>query len=272
MIIGAGSRFEFTPKEGIVHVTTLIISAAMALALAAPAAAQSQDVDLTGADGTNLKATYMSPGRPGPAMLLVHQCNMDRTSWSGIASQLVDAGVHVLALDLRGFGDSGGQSLRESGFPAFMQKSPGDVDVAFDYLASQSGVDGMRVAAGGASCGAMLTADLAPAGEGADAPVRAAERRRRREHGVVAGARGVRRRGDGRYGDWPTRYGVRSTAPAIRAPPRRSTTAPSTGCRCSRTWRRRRRSRCSPPRRRADKNPDLEPALVSWLKGELLSN
>ena len=96
------------------RVTTLIFAAALALAV--PAAAQSQDVDLTGADGTNLRATYLSPGQPGPAMLLVHQCNMDRTSWSGIASQLVDAGVHVLTLDLRGFGDSGGAPLRETGF------------------------------------------------------------------------------------------------------------------------------------------------------------
>ena len=71
----------------------------------------------TSADGTALKATYMSPGQPGPAMLLVHQCNMDRTSWSGIASQLVDAGVHVLTLDLRGFGDSGGPPLARDRLP-----------------------------------------------------------------------------------------------------------------------------------------------------------
>ena len=131
------------------------------LMASAPAAAQSLDVDLTSADGTALKATYMSPGQPGPAMLLVHQCNMDRTSWSGIASQLVAAGVHVLTLDLRGFGDSGGPPLRDIGFQTFMQHAPGDVDVAFDYLVGQEGVDAERVAAGGASCGAMLTADLA---------------------------------------------------------------------------------------------------------------
>ena len=89
----------------------------------------------------------MSPGQPGPAMLLVHQCNMDRTSWSGIAAQLVDAGVHVLTLDLRGFGDSGGPPMRELGFQTFMQHAPGDVDVAFDYLAGQEGVDAERVGA-----------------------------------------------------------------------------------------------------------------------------
>ncbi len=143
--------------------TTSVLAAAAFLALAAlPAAAGSMDVDLKAADGTMLKATYMSPGKPGPAMLLIHQCNMDRKSWSGIASQLVDAGVHVLTMDLRGFGESGGAGIREAGgFPPFLQTASGDVDMAFDYLVKQDGVDASRVAAGGASCGAMLTADLA---------------------------------------------------------------------------------------------------------------
>ena len=124
--------------------------------------AGSMDIDLVAADGTKLKATYMSPGRPGPGMLLVHQCNMDRSSWSGIASQLVDAGVHVLALDLRGFGDSEGEGMGGAGgFGGFLQVSQGDVDLAYDYLLGQSGVDSAHVAAGGASCGAMLTAELA---------------------------------------------------------------------------------------------------------------
>ena len=143
--------------------TTSVLAAAAFLALAAlPAAAGSMDVDLEAADGTMLKATYMSPGKPGPAMLLIHQCNMDRKSWSGIASQLVDAGVHVLTMDLRGFGESGGAGIREAGgFPPFLRTASGDVDMAFDYLVKQDGVDASRVAAGGASCGAMLTADLA---------------------------------------------------------------------------------------------------------------
>ncbi len=91
--------------------TVLIGMAIIGLAVVAPAAAQSTDVDLTASDKVNLKATYSSPGRPGPGMLLIHQCNMDRTSWSGMTAALVDAGVHVLTLDLRGFGDSGGEGM-----------------------------------------------------------------------------------------------------------------------------------------------------------------
>ena len=125
-----------------------------------PVLAESIVVDLQTSDGVNLKASYTSPGRTGPAMLLIHQCNMDRSSWDAISSDLVAGGIHVLALDLRGFGESGGEGL-SSGFPPFLRKSASDADLAFDYLISQSDVDAARVGVGGASCGGMISADLA---------------------------------------------------------------------------------------------------------------
>ncbi|GIS70129.1 MAG: hypothetical protein CM1200mP9_09500 [Gammaproteobacteria bacterium] len=42
------------------------------------ASAESRVVSLQASDGVNLKASYASPGREGPAMLLIHQCNMDK--------------------------------------------------------------------------------------------------------------------------------------------------------------------------------------------------
>lgn len=148
--------------------TLLIGMAIIGLAVVAPAAAQSTDVDLTASDKVNLKATYSSPGRPGSGMLLIHQCNMDRTSWSGMTAALVDAGVHVLTLDLRGFGDSGGEGM-SAGFQTFLQKSSEDADLAMAYLTSQAGVDGARLGAGGASCGGMISADLAARHDGVKA-------------------------------------------------------------------------------------------------------
>jgi dienelactone hydrolase len=125
-------------------------------------ASSATDLDVVASDGAKLKATYSSPGKPGPGMLLIHQCNRERSSWSALTDDLVAAGVHVLSMDLRGFGESPGEPMtsRES-FQALMQKSPGDVDAALALLLSQQGVDASRVGAGGASCGAMLTADLA---------------------------------------------------------------------------------------------------------------
>ena len=130
------------------------------ITMALPALAETRVVVLQTSDGVNLKASYTSPGRTGPAMLLIHQCNMDRSSWKAISSDLVASGIHVLALDLRGFGESGGEGL-SSGFPTLLRKSASDADLAFDYLVAQSDVDAFRIGVGGASCGGMISADLA---------------------------------------------------------------------------------------------------------------
>jgi len=63
-------------------------------------------VDLTAADGVKLKATYFAATKPGPGVLLLHQCNRQRKIWDGLAQQLAAAGINVLTLDYRGFGES----------------------------------------------------------------------------------------------------------------------------------------------------------------------
>ena len=75
--------------------TAFLVAAILAVVTVAPALAQSTDIDLEGSDGVKLKSTCTSPGRPGPTMLLIHQCNMDRRSWDGLTADLVWAGIHV---------------------------------------------------------------------------------------------------------------------------------------------------------------------------------
>ena len=143
---------------------TLAIAIAATLAFAAGLSAevQKKDVDIKTPDGVNLKATYFSAGRPGPAMLLLHQCNMDRHAWDGLAADLAGNGFNVLTVDYRGFGESGGsKSTDPDTRAANRQKWPADVDAAFAYLTFQKGVDQSRVAVGGASCGVTLSSDLA---------------------------------------------------------------------------------------------------------------
>jgi hypothetical protein len=42
------------------------------------------DVRITSRDGVNLTGTYLNPGRPGPGIVLFHQCDRsDRGSWGG---------------------------------------------------------------------------------------------------------------------------------------------------------------------------------------------
>lgn len=128
----------------------------LAAAAVSLAASKEKVVDLTAADGTKLKATYFSAGKPGPGVLLLHQCNRDRQGWYGLADQLAAAGINVLALDYRGFGESGGVPHEKATQPEAMAeqaKWPGDIDVAFHYLQSQPGVLRDIIGVGGASCG-----------------------------------------------------------------------------------------------------------------------
>ena len=119
-------------------------------------------VTIRATDGVELKGTYFLAARRGPAILLLHQCNMDRHAWDGLASDLAGAGIHVLTLDFRGFGDSGPRipfaELRKAVIP---EKWPGDVEKAYAFLTSQRDVDKNRVAVGGASCGVTQASDLA---------------------------------------------------------------------------------------------------------------
>jgi dienelactone hydrolase len=126
----------------------------LSLAFCASAEAQKKDVDIKASDGVTLKASYFSPGRSGPGMILLHQCNMDRHAWDGLAQDLANAGFHVVTVDFRGYGQSGGDRAQRD-------KWPGDVDAAYSYLMSQKGVDKSRIAAGGASCGVTQASDLA---------------------------------------------------------------------------------------------------------------
>lgn len=117
---------------------------------------QERVVELNAPDRTKLKVTYFAAAKPGPGVLLLHQCNRQRRVWDGLAQQLATAGANVLTMDLRGFGESGGERF-EKLTPAAVQaetaKWPGDIDVVFQYLVSQPGVTKDMIGVGGASCG-----------------------------------------------------------------------------------------------------------------------
>jgi dienelactone hydrolase len=139
-----------------------LVSAQEAMKASAPAP---QNVDLAAADGTKLKATYFPASKPGPGVILLHQCNQQRHSWDEVASHLAASGIHVLTVDYRGFGESGGTPVKDlppADFGKVMQeKWPGDIDVAFAYLQAQPGVSHTIAGAGGASCGVNQSIQLA---------------------------------------------------------------------------------------------------------------
>ncbi len=142
-------------------------------ALAIPAAAQNaprrdagpRDIDLTAQDGVKLKATYYPAAKPGPGIMLLHQCNRDRSAWRHLATQLAAQGFHVMTLDYRGYGESGGERVANI-TPQERQQWvneiwPADIDTAFDYLLKQPRVDRENIGAAGASCGVNQSIQLA---------------------------------------------------------------------------------------------------------------
>jgi pimeloyl-ACP methyl ester carboxylesterase len=124
-----------------------LIAILIAPSFHAPAA---RNVDVRSADGTVLKATYFPAAKPGPGVLLLHQSNRDRRSWEPVAGALAAAGIHVLTLDSRGFGESGGRYTRAH--------APEDVDAALDVLRTQAGVDRRVTGIGGAGALGVLDA------------------------------------------------------------------------------------------------------------------
>jgi dienelactone hydrolase len=142
-----------------------LLLAPCALAFASSEPPVPRVVDLTAADGTTLKATFFAAGAPGPGVILFHQCNQQRHNWDDLAARLSSAGINVLTVDYRGFGESGGGRFADISQQERLEyvndKWPGDMDLAFHYLVSQPGVTPGIVGAGGASCGVHQAIQLA---------------------------------------------------------------------------------------------------------------
>jgi len=232
-----------------------IVAAVLAIAAGLQAEVQKKDVDIKASDGLNLKGTYFSPGRPGPAMLLLHQCNMDRHAWDGLANDLSAAGFHVLAIDYRGYGESGGERYTDAAqrSAAMKQKWPGDVDAAYDFLIKQKGVDGSRVATGGASCGVGQSSELALRHHEIKALMLLSGGASEAAKTYLASAPGVPVLGAASEGDTSAAKGIKEAVEASKNP--QSTLKIYSG------------TEHGVPM--FAKNMDLEPMIVAWLKAQL---
>jgi len=124
-----------------------------------------QVVDLTAPDGLKLKGTFFAAATPGPGVLLLHQCNQQRKVWDDLAKRMAAAGMNVMTVDLRGYGDSQGTPIDkltpEQINVVFREKMPLDVETAYKFLVSQPSVSPGILAAGGASCGVNQSVHVA---------------------------------------------------------------------------------------------------------------
>ncbi|PKH89111.1 dienelactone hydrolase family protein [Colwellia sp. Bg11-28] len=135
------------------------------------------EITLTTPDNFALKADYY-PSNNGVkpaikrAVLMLHQCNYNRTMYDNIGAQLAQQSIHALSLDFRGFGESISsefnvadvrklpQAERGKAWSNMSSHWPEDVQLAFNYLKEKVGNNG-KVGIIGASCGGSQAINLA---------------------------------------------------------------------------------------------------------------
>lgn len=135
------------------------------------------ELSFTATDGFELKADYYQPTKLSKrAVLLLHQCNFNRSMYNDIGAMLSARGLHAVSLDFRGFGESISDKFdrkklrslsreeRIKAFRAIREYWPNDVQLAYDFLREKVGESGV-IGVAGASCGgaqAKIIADNNP--------------------------------------------------------------------------------------------------------------
>jgi alpha-beta hydrolase superfamily lysophospholipase len=128
--------------------------------------AAEEEMQAETADGVTIRGTYFPPqSSPAPALLLTHMLRKNRESWSDFARFAQEQGFAVLAIDLRGHGESTVSKngpIRESSFVerdfAAMKL---DVAAAVQWLRNRPEVQPHDVSLVGASIGANVALEYA---------------------------------------------------------------------------------------------------------------
>lgn len=103
----------------------------------------------TAPDGLTLMGTYYGAAvRPAPTVLLLHMYGSNKEAWGRFAGSLQQTGYNVVAIDLRGHGETGGAQN--------WSMARQDVASVIGRLATLPGVQRERISVIGASIGANL--------------------------------------------------------------------------------------------------------------------
>lgn len=111
-------------------------------------------------DGFKLPATLLTPqSSNGAGLILIHQGGSDRSEWSFMHDQLLEAGYVLISYDIRGMGaspkDNGAGKTVENIYNSPHQ-APLDLKAAITYLEMIPQVDNERIGILGASVGGNL--------------------------------------------------------------------------------------------------------------------
>ncbi len=127
-------------------------------------------VEYTTSDGVVIIGDYWMPNdasTPAPAVILLHMYRSDRAAWRPLVSVLEDAGFAIMAIDLRGHGESLKPEDRKlekrvrDRDPVLFRAMHRDVFGAYRWLQQRPEVDLSRLAIVGASVGCSVALDYA---------------------------------------------------------------------------------------------------------------
>lgn len=139
-----------------------------ALLVCLPLSVSAVEKSIRADDGFTLSTEYFAPQQSsGKAVLMLHQCNYNRTMYDTLGQMLADAGIHAISLDFRGFGKSTSEDFNVealSELPEDQQRQAwqklsshwsSDTDNVLEFLHNQAGKNAV-VGVIGASCGGSL--------------------------------------------------------------------------------------------------------------------
>ena len=130
-----------------VSVTTCVLLFSILLAASSPAGVAFRKVSFDTSDGGKIHANLYGGGAHG--VVLAHGAVFDKESWDEQATRLAQAGLRVLAIDFRGYGDSKPGSL---GRALYL-----DILGAVEYL-EETGCERVSVVGGSMGGGAAARA------------------------------------------------------------------------------------------------------------------
>ncbi|MHC4093507.1 MAG: alpha/beta hydrolase, partial [Planctomycetota bacterium] len=150
------------------RMTTILLLAVLTGAVPGLAHGPEQ-VSFTTEDGVEIVGSYHGPERCAlaPVVILLHMYGSDRSAWDPIIEVLHEHGVAVLAIDLRGHGQSiqptsmGLQEQAATRDEELFRSMYRDVMAAYAWLSDQPNVDSSQFGLVGASVGCSVAIDYA---------------------------------------------------------------------------------------------------------------
>lgn len=132
-----------------------------------------KEISLTAKNGIELKGDYFaSETKSRYAVLMLHQCNYNRSMYSSIGELFSKRGINALSIDFRGFGESVNEEFdidkiqklpqpeRREAWRDMAKHWPNDVLKAYSFLQNKLEGSG-KIAVIGASCGGSQAITLA---------------------------------------------------------------------------------------------------------------